>query len=80
MATNTLGFCTGCLVQRVSSPYTSLKPKIAKKAKNHAGALYRLPCAATCFNTLYLPGYSSKEVMLLRLQQASSAQHIFDEG
>lgn len=29
----TLGFCTGCLVQHVSSPYTSLKPKIVKKSQ-----------------------------------------------
>ncbi|DBB02561.1 TPA: E3 ubiquitin-protein ligase smurf2 [Trebouxia sp. C0006] len=40
----------------------------------------RLPRAATCFNTLYLPSYSSKQVMHHRLQQASSAQLVFDEG
>lgn len=40
----------------------------------------RLPRAATCFNTLYLPQYSSKSVMQHRLEQACSAQLVFDEG
>lgn len=40
----------------------------------------RLPRAATCFNTLYLPRYSSKAVMQQRLAQACSAQLMFDEG
>ena len=40
----------------------------------------RLPRAATCFNTLYLPCYSSKGVMQQRLAQACSAQLVFDEG
>ncbi|KAK9814087.1 hypothetical protein WJX72_000455 [[Myrmecia] bisecta] len=40
----------------------------------------RLPRAATCFNTLYLPLYSSKGVLQKRIEQACSAAHVFDEG
>ena len=40
----------------------------------------RLPRAATCFNTLYIPRYSSKAIMQQRLAQACSAQLVFDEG
>lgn len=40
----------------------------------------RLPRASTCFNTLHLPSYSSKQVMQHRLEQACSAQLVFDEG
>lgn len=53
---------------------------IAEKRKPFFPFLFRLPQAATCFNTLYLPSYSSKQVMHHRLQQASSAQLVFDEG
>lgn len=45
-----------------------------------ASVRYRLPRAATCFNTLYLPQYSSQSVMQHRLEQACSAQLVFDEG
>ena len=62
-----------------------LRPPLC--AKLHAASYHltaavpcRLPRAATCFNTLYLPCYSSKAVMQQRLAQACSAQLMFDEG
>ena len=45
-----------------------------------ACAAIRLPRAATCFNTLYLPTYTTKAAMHQRLQQACSAELVFDEG
>lgn len=40
----------------------------------------RLPRASTCFNALYLPSYSSAEVLRQRLLLAISAEQAFDEG
>ena len=40
----------------------------------------RLPRAATCFNILYLPGYSSQAVLQRKLLQATGHSQIFDEG
>ena len=40
----------------------------------------RLPRAATCFNILYLPGYSSQTVLERKLLQAIGHSQIFDEG
>lgn len=40
----------------------------------------RLPRASTCFNTLYLPSYSSAAVLEARLAQALAGGHAFDEG
>lgn len=40
----------------------------------------RLPRASTCFNTLYLPSYSSPEVLAQRLAAALEGQQAFDEG
>ena len=40
----------------------------------------RLPRASTCFNTLFLPRYSSAAVLEARLGQALSGDHMFDEG
>lgn len=40
----------------------------------------RLPRASTCFNTLFLPRYSSAAVLEARLLQAVSGGHAFDEG
>jgi hypothetical protein len=40
----------------------------------------RLPRASTCFNTLFLPAYSSQEALQRRLLQAISGEQSFDEG
>lgn len=40
----------------------------------------RLPRASTCFNTLFLPAYSSPAVLEARLVQAIGGQQAFDEG
>jgi hypothetical protein len=40
----------------------------------------RLPRASTCFNTLYLPLYSSQAVLERRLVQAITGGQSFDEG
>ena len=40
----------------------------------------RLPRASTCFNTLFLPAYSSPEALERRLLQAISGEQSFDEG
>ncbi len=40
----------------------------------------RLPRASTCFNTLYLPRYSSAELLRQRLLTAMSGEQVFDEG
>lgn len=40
----------------------------------------RLPRASTCFNTLFLPCYSSPDVLRERLLAALSGQQAFDEG
>ncbi|EFN52504.1 hypothetical protein CHLNCDRAFT_14906, partial [Chlorella variabilis] len=39
----------------------------------------RLPRASTCFNTLFLPAYSSPAVLEARLVQAIGGQQAFDE-
>lgn len=40
----------------------------------------RLPRASTCFNTLFLPSYSSAAVLEARLLAALEGGHAFDEG
>ena len=47
---------------------------------NAAFPACRLPRAATCFNVLYLPGYSSQTVLQRKLLQATGHSQIFDEG
>lgn len=39
-------------------------------AQRNGGGTNRLPTAATCFNTLLLPEYDSKEVLRNRLEVA----------
>ena len=43
------------------------------------GGPERLPTAATCFNTLRLPRYTSQAELQLKLQQALASDHVFDE-
>lgn len=70
-----VGLCMGALLHFI---YFALHPP--NDLPGVAAAQCRLPRAATCFNTLYLPLYSSKAVMQQRLAQACSAQLVFDEG
>lgn len=64
--------CRAARLQRAQHPFT-----LSLVASEGDG---RLPRASTCFNTLFLPCYSSPDVLRERLLAALSGQQAFDEG
>jgi hypothetical protein len=74
-----------CFASSSSSPEQTTHPSIHPPAPSAvclaaAEGDDRLPRASTCCNTLFLPAYSSQEVLERRLLQAISGEQSFDEG